>query len=1019
MNSKEFQPGQSINADDAMNDMPTFAENARNNISEAQEYLEKHPQLKERLTNSLKLLEELSQMSDEELSDSRHEGFLNQVNKFNETTRNLTEARGIIDSIEQGKKTGKDIDDAYREAENKIHEAEDNMSEFGKYGTAITDNREGRATVEQIEKEGKTGADVDQAYQEAVDKIHSSEAYLAGNDESVNEDVTGYENADISATSGDENTGTQETGNMVNSQTPDVINLPDNHADTLRLPYDPNKIMPDMDKFDKAFEPVDKPFNELADMEKMNPEDMITMANWYAKQDLIRVEMAEALAKAEESPENIEDAKAFADVIKLLKDHPEFREDLEKAAEARKKNLEKTEESEFKKFCQEQLADKEFRSKFGGNDEEFFEWIKPMFEARKKAEAERGDKDIDKILADEQTKRAKEIGDMMSTGEDDVKPEKKGIFSKLRNFFSRSNRVKDGKANGVKRQNRRSLKQAAFAAMLGLTVFISLTSCGINNLSKKNATPAENAIVEEAGDSVDTEAQRQEQLLQKASEQSLNPEADVEDLNTITVTFEGENLEIDTTTDLWDGESDYYTEVGDEMGLKQGRYNLVSKLYDMQNAENMTNQEIVEQGLDNLYGRSSDTAESGQFALMAGQDFLMGDDKDGITSINEMNQVMNVAMSDEEARELMHGNAVDVISDLFDGQEVKLIKHEQGESHGSLYIVDVDGTLQYVWQDETNPAKEDFYAITSEKFNSNEAGGYKDRYLRAVGVIPEGASEEEARKIMEGYDIEISLKCGQVILITVDEGGTGLEVDTGTEGDRDTGTESDQDTGTESDQDTGTEGDRDTGTEGDRDTGTEGDRDTGTEGDRDTGTEGDRDTGTEGDVDTGTEGDIDTGTEGDIDTGTEGDIDTGTEGDIDTGTEGDTDDGKTDILPGNPDDGWTEQPVTPEDNTPTSEAGEENGYVNDNTPGSSSEDITIPVDNSEATEPTDATYSEDTSGWQGDTPSEEPGTQTIEEPSASEVNDTEANPESAADNNTAEENREAVNEAMDRFDNGQ
>ena len=436
------------------------------------------------------------------------------------------------------------------------------------------------------------------------------------------------------------------------------------------------------------------------------------------------------------------------------------------------------------------------------------------------------------------------------------------------------------------------------------------------------------------------------------------------------------------------------------MGLKQGKYNIVSKLYDMQNAGNMTKAEIGEQGLENLYGRSSDFAEAGQFAMMAGSDFVLNGDTDGITNLNEMNHVMQIAQSDEDARELMHGSSVNVLNDLFDGQEVKLVKHEQGESHGSLYIVDVDGSLQYVWQDETNPAKEDFYAVTSEKLNSNEAGGYKDRYLRAVGVIPAGASEDEAKKIMEKYDIEISLKCGQVILVNV-------HPDSGDEsaGDESVGNES---VGNES------AGNESAGNESDGDE-SAGNESAGNE------SAGDESVGNES-VGNESAGDESAG----IETGNE-EIPTGDEnisvGDESAGNE-DAYEGKTDVLPGDEDDGWTQQPVTPEDDTPRSEAGEENGYVNDNTPGSSAENITIPVEekNEDATEPTDATYSEDTSGWRDEVSNEE-GTQNIEEPSTPEevnaINDSEANQESAADNNTPEENQNDVNEAMNRFDNGE
>ena len=55
MNANKFEVGQPLNTDDSMNDMPTFVERVRENVPEALEYLEQHPECKRQWQQKHKL----------------------------------------------------------------------------------------------------------------------------------------------------------------------------------------------------------------------------------------------------------------------------------------------------------------------------------------------------------------------------------------------------------------------------------------------------------------------------------------------------------------------------------------------------------------------------------------------------------------------------------------------------------------------------------------------------------------------------------------------------------------------------------------------------------------------------------------------------------------------------------------------------------------------------------------------------------------------------------------------------
>lgn len=1065
MNNGEFKPGQSINTPDVIYLPDTQSEDykaterAKDNVSEALEYPEKHPELKQKLSNATSLLESLSTMSHEELQEQAEKNgtFLSTVETFNNITRqnaereakmneletrkldsnldNKEKANGILESDDEAYARQKqEIQDQYHSettAEDALTRgegvlvAEEIEKEREKIQLEITDIENDLKNLEMEKDNGQIALDkwsdqnrnyedeknkleqqladaharldavggdteaqkaTDEALQKAYeDKVRYIEAQYEDDkdkeryDEDLEKAKQAFEEGKIDALinrAGD-NEKNREILDQIVKDGKDELEGLDWQKDDGQIwgeDYD-NAVKAAQDKIDNPAkylaeykvkqeagnkaesgesESEAKPFNETPGMEKMRPEDLAAMANWYANQDLARRELAANIAKGDPA------------ALDWLERHPAFKDEMGELISEREKNLsesEKQSESEaFEAFYQESLADEGFRRTYGGSDEEFREWIRPMFDARQQAEQNSSDAEAEKALAEEQKKTANQIGEMMAEGEEDVAGEKKGIFSKIKGFFSRSNRVKSGKEEGVKKTGLHGWKKALTITLMALSVASSIR-----------------------GNVISAEAPDQTGLLEEAAEHTLQPEMTGENLDsTITVTIGGEQLEINTANDLWDGESDYYTEVGEEMGTKSGKYNLTSRLYDMQNTGNMANAEVG-QSIENLYGRSSDPSESGQFAPMTGSNFQIGGNTNGVTNLSEMSHVMRIAESDDNARELMHQNTVNVLDDIFDNQELQLIKHQAGESHGSLYIVDADGSLQYVWQDETNPAQEDFYAVTTEKFNSNEAGGYKDRYLRAVGVIPEGASEAEAQKIMESYDIEISLKCGQVILVSINQGGSNSVTVILDSSDEKATKETDEKTTSEKETketDEKTTSEKDTKETDEKTTSEKETKET------DEKTTSEKDT-KETEEKTTSEKDT---------------------------KETEEYDGKTNILPGEDGDGWTQRGLTPEDSTPRSEAGGDNGYTNDHTPGSSSDRATIPVEdkNGETASPTDSTYSGDTSGWQGNTPSGEQGTQTINEPSAPEVNDTQANPDSAGANDNTGADR---NEAMNRFDN--
>ena len=608
------------------------------------------------------------------------------------------------------------------------------------------------------------------------------------------------------------------------------------------------------------------------------------------------------------------------------------------------------------------------------------------------------------------------------------------LSEKIKGFFGRYNRVRKGAEKGLSGWRRAVLTGVA-GSILGVFLAGAATTSGVfantNNKQDFNIpnqptveTTATGDVAEDLVASADSEIRLGVDLNETYG---VQVETEAEDENEIPDVVKGktygEEVEFNIGAKEWSGESDYFSEA------KHGKHDLTAPVYDIDNRGNYEKSELARQGVEGLSERLDDPILQAQFASLGGTDIQIdGGGAYGISNLGQMNYLELMAQCDDNYRESLAKYSKSLMYELVDKYDVQVDTVKRGEVHHSLYAMNIadDGEmprLKYFVDDEVT-SKEDYEVLKfmdgdESVLDQNEIGGYKYNFLKAVGRIPENATDDEAITIMKKVKIlGISLKCGQIIW---EEGGTThvvVKQKQNTSGVEGTGTEN-EDSGTENEgtgqEDTGTEnegtGTEDTGSE--IGTGTENEG-TGTENEG-TGTENEG-TGTENEG-TGTENEG-TGTE-DEGTGVEGtgEETTGTENE-NTGSEnetGDEYDGKTPVLPGNPDDGWNVNPNdTPEEEGPKSEAGGENGNVGDNTPGSSSENISIPVtpanpENPPA--PTDDHYDDDNSGWKGSGQSEESGTQDVPETPP----ENKANPGSAGENTDEEQIKKDHEDIMNRF----
>ncbi len=1057
-----------------------MAERIRKEVPEALEYLEKHPELKTEMAAAVKKLEELEEIAnvnseaEAKIDDAvakRNESFMKAVETFNAAARANEAARAKMEAFE---KKGNGTDAEYQEILDEIHKTENDQAQ------AQADKE--KAEADYNEAEAKIRGEQEEKVNSLNDRMNARDEYAKEEQQYYNEN---FQEAEASY-----NTAKQ-------------------------LNEDARAEMADLEKRAEAGENItDEMFQAAEDKIHASEQAMSGAENRMNELKQDQVDAAEVM-------ENWVDRKLGQNV----------EEATTEAAPAEAVEVEKTEETEkdpeWEKFRESYINDPEYRSIFT-NDEEMESAIRKLYEFKQdKDEAETKDINLDKVVKQAQAtveaKKAAETAKAEATeavekveaveaNPDDgfETAEQRGLFAKLKDFFKGNARSKAGAERVMKQQGGfTGFKRFAYAAMMSLSLFMmSASGLGKMNINAPNLDEANvnmgpqvvYAADENFAEADEKKAEVKEARLDDVAENldlevDINAEKGVPLADLVKTKAYGEDVEVNISYGDYSGESVFFSED------KHGKNNLAEPLYDME-TPNLTDAQKAEQIAEGLANILDDPIEQGQFAALGGTDVVIDGKVDGITSLEDMNEVLDLAMQDDEFRQTLADYNREMYLNLVDAYDLKIEHRAKGTHHRSLYASRIeleDGTVDvnYAIDKDGVLAREDFDALQfvdedgNNVLDKNDIGGYKYNFLKGIGIIPEDATDEEAQDIMSKIRIiGFSGKCAQLIWENVtpntgeekagNETGTEKEGDEGSgdekQGEEGTGTEKEGDeTGTEKEGEEGTgtekEGEEGTGTEKEgEETGTEKEgsetgtekegSETGTEKEgEETGTEKEgEETGTEKEgSETGTEKEgSETGTEKEGDeTGTEKEgSETGTEkegieagpekeGD-ETGTEkeGDeTGDGKTDILPGDDNDGWTEEGPTQEETGPTTEAERTpvdeggNGFVNDNNPGDSSQlaqdDFlnggdqgggNTDADGGGSTDTdTEATYDgSDTSGWQGNDQSEEPGTQDVPEASTPEevnaINDSEANPESAGEDITEPEAiQEDHDEIMDRL----
>ena len=1019
-----------------------LAERIRKEVPEALEFLEKHPELKTEMAAAVRKLEELEELAkiedgaknaiDTELAH-RNEAFMNAVEAFNAAARANEAARAKMEELEKG---GKATDEELQAVEDEIHKTENDMK--------VADANKKNAESEYNAAEAAIRADAEKRAGDLRDKMSERDKYVDEEREYYNKHY-GKAKEDYLAA--------KEANEAARAK------------------------MEELEKGGKA-----------TDEELQAAEDEI-----HATEKAI----ADAKARMEEYKQDQADAADVMDEwVKMGVDKKKAGEagdagkggeagDAGKGGEAGDGGAEKDDDKDFEAFVSSYLNDKEFCAIYTRNgvfDEEACRAaVRNLYDAKKAQEAKEaaGAEEDDETNADEFEYTDEDFEDLDDDFENE---EQKGLFAKLRGFFNRNKRSKKGAENAANKAGLRGWKKAVVAAMLALALGSQaanlLQGTGLfNQKEKANDTgtevETEAAVVASAEDDDKNKEVPLEEVAEDLSlEVDLNAEKAEELKDMIHGKVEGVETDLSVSAGEWSGVSAYFDE------NKTSRYAIGSPVYDREHASEMTRFEISKQIFEGVAERLDDPAAQAQWvAAFAGSDLVYHDDNGnyikGINSIDDLNRLLDMLQTDDEARKYFAEFCKKEYAELGEKYEVRSRTIKQGETYTSTYILNMapEGeqprmTYFIDWQCTANVDKNEMYFVDEngvEITNTNEIGGFKYNIMKSLGLIDEDATDEEAIAIMEKYDLlGIIGDCGGTQVDIRERPDTGTEketTETGTEKEtEESGEEKDTDetSGTEKEtEETGTEKEtEETGTEKEtEETGTEKEtEETGTEKEtEETGTEKETaETGTEKETEeTGTEKETaETGTEKETaETGTEKEtIETGTEKETaETGTEKETDetgDGKTDILPGDEDDGWdvinhpTEEetgPTSEADRTPVDEGG--NGYVNDETQGSSSnlaEDDFLnggdqgggntDADGGGSTNPeTEATYDgTDTSGWQGETPSDEQGTQTIDEPSTAEevnaYNDSEANPDTAGEDVTDPDQIQNDHDAMaDRF----
>jgi hypothetical protein len=420
-------------------------------------------------------------------------------------------------------------------------------------------------------------------------------------------------------------------------------------------------------------------------------------------------------------------------------------------------------------------------------------------EAPEEGAAEDGDVEI-REKADEDVEAGAEDLD-----DDFENEEQKGLFNKLKGFFNRNKRVKDG---AEKATQKIGWKKKVYAAILALVLGSQIANFMGANLGDKNKAP-ENPIVQETEEKADFPDDL-------SLEVDLNAEKGEELSDLVDATSYGEDIEVNISYGDYDGSSEFY-----DYDVKHGRHNLTAPLYDMEHASELTNVQKAEQIAEGLANVLDDPVEQGQFAAIGGTDVVIGDREGGITSLDDMNEVLDLAQQDDEFRIALADYNKETYRNLVDNYDLQVEHRDAGTFHYSLYAYEMqleDGTsdINYAVDKDgvINQEAIDVLQFMDENnqnvLDSNEIGGYKYNFLKAVGIIPADATDEEAQDIMKGIRIiGFSGKCGQLIWERTPDTGSEATGDEGTgsepTGDEGTGSEPTGEEGTGSEP-TGEEG---------------------------------------------------------------------------------------------------------------------------------------------------------------------------------------------------------------------
>ncbi len=708
-----------------------MAERIRKEVPEALEFLEKHPELKTEMVAAVKKLEELEQIAN--IKEGADKAVDAELVKRNETFMKAVEA----------------------------------------FNAAARANEAARAKMQELEERSKKGGNVsDEEYAKVEEEIHESEKVMAEADADKKNAENEY-NAAEAAIRGDAEKRTDELNARINER--------DKYVESEREYYNKN--------VNEALANGDA--EKVAELKQDQVEAADVMEEW--------VDRGLGKKPAGEGDDAGEAGEAG-----------EGGEDLPgggfEAGEAGGEDAGERENAEFEAFAASYLSDPEWRAiytKDGVFDEaRCREALKDMWKAKKAEDAKAAEaapvKKIDTDGAGEDLPGGGfEAGEAGEDEDDGFENEnQRGLFAKIKNFFNRNKRVKDGGKNALKKKG--GWRKIAKAALLAFLVGNQIANFMPQDMAKNIVDTAGNGVaIEDVKEDGEDEDENKKVDLEDVAD-NLSLEADLnaekgEELSDLIDTkySDGTDLEINLSYGDYEG-SAFFAEG------KEGIHNFTPWLYDHE-TEGITDAQKAEQIQENIDQLADDPVLQGQMAALMGADLTI--DGKSVTSFDAMRDVQELGQSDSVFQMNM-ANAIKDINRELAGHTLNLETVKQGDVYSSLYVVNVadegEQPRMVYFKDDQVTARVDFEVLqyldedNQNILDTNEIGGRKYNFLKAVGVIPEDATDEEAQDIMSKIRIlGISGKCGQLIWqhITPDTGseGTGSE-GTGEEGTGDEGT---------------------------------------------------------------------------------------------------------------------------------------------------------------------------------------------------------------------------------------